>query len=109
MYALQVVTVSHLALRTDLGGEMKGYPCLYSYNSMQSTSSRRPQTDYACSRVGHVLRLKMSTVDSTASVGPSRVISRAMAISAAASCICVAPRRSQQVVFDVLFACASEK
>jgi hypothetical protein len=49
--------------------------------------------------VEHILRLHLSTVDSAASVAPSRITSRGMAISAAASCVCVVPRRRKQVVF----------
>lgn len=52
-------------------------------------------------------RCRQSTLPQA--LGPVVSSPELWAISATASYICVAPRRSQQVVFDVLFACASEK
>lgn len=49
MSAMQAGIVRLLAPE-QTWGEMKGYPCLYSHNTMQSTSPRRPQIEHACSR-----------------------------------------------------------
>lgn len=85
--------------------KVEGYPCLYSHNNMQSNSPRRPQTEHACSRAQSAVQ----AVESVANLAASRDISRAMAISVAASCICMAPKHDHHVVFDELFACAFEE
>lgn len=49
MSAMQAGLVRLLAPK-QTWGEMKGYPCLYSHYTMQSTSPRRPQIEHACRR-----------------------------------------------------------